>query len=113
MNRLSRRAFCGSIPAAASAVSWPSILNRRAYAGAPTLVPRKLPFPPNDQFGTYEPTISADGNTIYFARFFDNGDTRVKGPSDLFVTHRLRQSGEWTGTAEDWSPAERLPDTVN
>jgi WD40-like Beta Propeller Repeat len=42
----------------------------RAYAGAPTVVPRKLPFPPNDNFGTYEPAISADGNTIYFARFF-------------------------------------------
>ena len=113
MNSLSRRRFFGSAAVAASIVSWPTILTNRAYAATPTLVPRKLPFPPNDQFGTYEPTISADGNTIYFARFFNNGDTRVKGPSDIFVTHRVRQGGEWPGTAEDWSPAERLPDTVN
>ena len=113
MNSLSRRRFFGSVAVAASTVSWPTILSNRAYAGAPTLVPRKLPFPPNDQFGTYEPTMSADGNTIYFARFVNNGDTRVKGPTDIFVTHRVRQGGEWPGTAEDWSPAERLPDTVN
>ena len=113
MNSLSRRRFFGSAAVAAAAVSWPTILTNRAYAGAPSLVPRKLPFPPNDKFGTYEPTISADGNTIYFARFANNGDTRVKGPTDIFVTHRVRQGGEWPGTAEDWSPAERLPDTVN
>jgi hypothetical protein len=29
------------------------------------------------------------------------------------VTHRIRQSGEWPGTAGDWTPPERLPDTVN
>jgi hypothetical protein len=113
MNSLSRRRFFGSVAAAAAAVSSPAILTNRVYAGAPTLVPRKLPFPPNDNSGTYEPTISADGNTIYFARFFNNGDTRVKGASDIFVTHRVRQSGEWPGMAEDWTPAERLPDTVN
>jgi hypothetical protein len=72
-----------------------------------------MPFPPNDNFGNYEPTISADGNTIHFARFANNGDTRVKGPTDIFVTHRVGQSGEWPGTAGDWSPAERLPETVN
>jgi hypothetical protein len=113
MNSLSRRGFFGSVAAAAAAVSSPTILTNRAYAAAPSLVPRKLPFPPNDNFGSYEPTISADGNTIYFARFGNNGDTRVKGPTDIFVAHRVRQSGEWPGTAEDWSPAERLPDTVN
>jgi WD40-like Beta Propeller Repeat len=113
MNSLSRRRFFGSVAAAAAAVSSPTILTNRAYAAAPSLVPRKLPFPPNDNFGSYEPTISADGNTIYFARFGNNGDKRVKGPTDIFVTHRVRQSGEWPGTAEDWSPAERLPATVN
>src|SRR5215472_3455739 len=113
MNSLSRRRFFGSVAAAAAAVSSPTILTNRAYAAAPSLVPRKLPFPPNDNFGSYEPTISADGNTIHFARFAHNGDTRVKGPTDIFVTHRIRQSGEWPGTAEDWSPAERLPDAVN
>jgi len=89
------------------------IPTRTAYAGAANLAPRKLPFPLNDKFGAYEPTISADGNTIYFARFASNGDTRVKGPTDIFVTHRIRPGGEWPGTVDDWSPAERLPDTVN
>src|ERR1700733_6965622 len=112
MNSLSRRSLFGSA-AAVAAVSSPTILTNRAYAAAPSLVPRKLPFPPNDKLGSYEPTISADGNTIYFARFANNGDTRVKGPTDLFVTHRVRQSGEWPGTAEDWSLLERLPDLVN
>ena len=113
MNSLSRRRFLGSATAAAAAVSSPTILANRAYGDAPSLVPRKLPFPPNDNFGAYEPTISADGNTIYFARFGNNGDKRVKGPTDIFVTHRVKQSGEWPGTAGDWSPPERLPDTVN
>ncbi len=113
MNSLSRRSLFGSAAAAVAAVSSPTILTNRAYAAAPSLVPRKLPFPPNDKFGTYEPTISADGNTIYFARFGNNGDTRVKGPTDIFVTHRVRQSGEWPGTAEEWSSPERLLDTVN
>jgi hypothetical protein len=80
MNSLSRRCFFSSA-AAGAAVSWPTILTKRASAAAPSLVPRKLPIPPNDQFGTYEPTISADGNTIYFARFANNGDTRVKALS--------------------------------
>jgi hypothetical protein len=78
------------------------------------LIPRKLPFPPNDEFGNYEPTITSDGNTIYFARFANTGDKRVRGKgSNIFVTHRIRQSGEWPGTAGDWTPPEPLPDTVN
>jgi hypothetical protein len=112
MNSLSRRCFLGSA-AAGAVLSWPAILAKRADAAAPSLAPRKLPIPPNDQFGTYEPTISADGNTIYFARFANNGDTRVKGPTDIFVTHRVGQGGEWPGTAGEWSSPERLPDTVN
>jgi hypothetical protein len=113
MGRLSRRGFFGSVAAATTAASWPSVLtSRAARADAPALVPRKLPFP-KDEFGTYEPTISADGNTIWFARLANNGDKRVKGPSDSFVVHRINQSGEWPGAAEDWSKPERLPDTVN
>lgn len=114
MSSLSRRRFFGSVAAAAAATtSLPTVLGRRAHAAAPTLAPRKLPFPPNDNFGNYEPTLSADGNTIYFARFGNNGDKRVQGASDIFVTHRVRQNGEWPGTADDWSVPERLPDTVN
>jgi hypothetical protein len=86
----------------------------RAHAAGPELVPRKMPYPPNDEFGSYEPTISPDGNTIYFARFAGSGDKRVLGTTtDIFVTRRIRQSGEWPGTKGDWSVPERLPDTVN
>ena len=102
------------------------------------LIPRKLPFPPNDEFGNFEPTITSDGNTIYFARFANTGDKRVRGKgSDIFVTHRIRQSGEWPGTAGDfmstrpgglggydiwvthkqpsggWSPAQNLGPNIN
>ena len=112
MNTLSRRNFFGSVAAATAAASWPVIGTTNAFADAATLVPRKLPFP-NDNFGAYEPSLSADGNTIYFARFGNIGDKRVNGPSDIFVIHRIKQSGEWPGTAEDWSQPERLPDTVN
>ena len=111
MNNLSRRQFVGS--AAAAAAGWSVIPSTRTQAAAPKLVPRKLPFPPNESFGSYEPTMTADGNTIYFARFASTGEKRVKGPTDLFVTRRIRPSGEWPGAATDWSPAERLPDTVN
>src|SRR5438477_8505080 len=73
MNSLSRRQFFGSVAAAtATAAGAPTVLIKRADA-APTLVPRKMPFPPNDHFGNYEPAISADGNTIHFARFGNNG----------------------------------------
>jgi hypothetical protein len=113
MISLSRRRLFGSAAGAAAAVSFPSPLTRVAYAGAPDLTPRKLPLPPNDDLGAYEPTLSADGNTIYFARFANNGDKRVKGPTDIFVTHRVKQNGEWPGSAGDWSAPERLPDTVN
>src|ERR1700751_155752 len=101
MNSLSRRRFFGSVAAAAAAVSSPTVLTNGAHAGAPSLVPRKLPFPPNDNFGSYEPTISADGNTISFALFAHNGNTGVKGPTDIFVTRRIRQGSEWPGAAED------------
>lgn len=86
----------------------------RARAAGQELAPRKMPYPPNDEFGSYEPTITPDGNTIYFARFAGGGDKRVLGTTtDIFVTQRIRQTGEWPGTKGDWSVPERLPDTVN
>jgi len=113
MNTVSRRRFLlTSATVLGSSLIAPSA--RRAAAAERDLVPRKLPFPPNDEFGNYEPTITSDGNTIYFARFANTGDKRVQGKgSDIFVTHRIRQGGEWPGTAGDWTPPERLPDTVN
>ena len=115
MNTLSRRQFLRTSGVVAGAAVMPSIvIPGRARAATPELVPKKMPYPPNDEFGSYEPSISADGNTIYFARFAANGDKRVLGTtSDIFVTHRIRQTGDWPGTKGDWSVPERLPDTVN
>jgi hypothetical protein len=112
---LPRRQFLRSSALALGTTLLPSVVRvSRASAADKELVPRKLPFPPNDEFGNYEPTITADGNTIYFARFANTGDKRVRGKgSDIFVTHRVRQSGEWPGSAGDWTVPERLPDTVN
>src|SRR6266850_4428570 len=114
MATLSRRQFLLTSGAVVGAMATPLVLTRRAGAADKELIPKKLPFPPNDEFGSYEPTITADGNTIYFARFAGTGDKRVAGTTtDIFVTHRIRQSGEWPGTGADWTPPERLPDTVN
>lgn len=115
MSKLSRRQFIRTSGTVVGAAMVPLAARvRRGDAAAPDLVPKKLPFPPNDEFGNYEPTITPDGNTIYFARFAANGDKRVLGTtSDIFVTHRVRQNGEWPGTGADWTKPERLPDTVN
>jgi hypothetical protein len=115
MNRLSRRQFLGTAGTVVGATLLPSVaVSSRASAAGKELIPRKMPFPPNDDFGSYEPTITPDGNTIYFARFAGSGDKRVLGTTtDIFVTHRIRQTDEWPGTGADWTPPERLPDTVN
>jgi WD40-like Beta Propeller Repeat len=115
MMTLSRRHFLRASGAVVGAALAPSLARPgRAHAAAAELTPRKMPFPPNDEFGSYEPTITADGNTIYFARFAGSGDKRVLSTTtDIFVTHRTGRSTEWPGTGADWTPAERLPDTVN
>lgn len=115
MKTLSRRQFLRTSGAVAGAALVPTVVSPgRAQPSGPELVPRKMPYPPNDEFGSYEPTITPDGNTIYFARFAGSGDKRVLGTTtDIFVTHRIRQTGEWPGTKGDWSVPERLPDTVN
>lgn len=115
MTTLSRRQFLrksGTFVGATIATS--RVLAARAGTAEKELIPKKLPFPPNDQYGSYEPTITADGNTIYVARFAATGDKRVAGnTTDIFVTRRIRQSGDWPGTSADWTAPERLPDTVN
>src|SRR5207245_10314470 len=114
MNTLSRRQFLRTSGTVVAATMVPSVvLSGRARAADKELTPRKLPFPPNDEFGSYEPTITPDGNTIYFARFAGGGDKRVLGTTtDIFVTHRIRQSGEWPGTGAAWTPPEPPPDSA-
>ncbi|HYB42754.1 MAG TPA: twin-arginine translocation signal domain-containing protein, partial [Candidatus Methylomirabilis sp.] len=69
MSVLSRRQFLWASGAMVGASTVPAMVwPRGARAAAPELIPKKLPFPPNDEFGSYEPTITPDGNTIYFAR---------------------------------------------
>ena len=115
MTTLSRRQFLrtsGTVVGATLATSLG--ISARGRAAEKELIPRKFPSPPNDLYGNYEPTITADGNTIYFARFASTGDKRVAGTSsDIFVTHRIRQDREWPGSDGDWTVPERLPDTVN
>jgi len=115
MTTLSRRQFIVTSGSAVAATMTTSLVCMpRARGAEPELIPKKLPFPPNDQYGSYEPTITADGNTIYFARFAAGGDKRVVGnTTDIFVTHRVRQTSPWPGSGEDWTAPERLPDTVN
>lgn len=115
MITLSRRHFLRASGTVLGVALVPSIVRPgRARAAGHELVPRKMPFPPNDEFGSYEPTITPDGNTIYFARFAGSGDKRVLSTTtDIFVTRRIGQSGEWPGTGADWTPPERLPDAVN
>src|SRR3989442_521993 len=112
---VSRREFLrtsGTVVGATMATSL--AFRRRAGAAEKELIPKKLPFPPNDEYGSYEPTITGDGNTIYFARFAGTGDKRVVGTTtDIFVTHRIRQGGEWPGPGADWTVSELLPETVN
>jgi WD40-like Beta Propeller Repeat len=114
MAMLSRRQFLrtsGTVVGAslATSLAFPA----RGTAAGKDLVPRKFPSPPNDQYGNYEPTITGDGNTIYFARFGGNGNKTVVGPTDIFVTRRIRKDREWPGVDGDWSVPVRLPDTVN
>ncbi len=113
MTDFSRRGFLGSAAAIAAALGSTAVSATAASASAPTLVPRKLPFPPNDDFGSYEPAISADRNSIYFARFASAGDPSVTGRSNLYVVHRTNTERPWPGNKEDWSSPERLPDSVN
>jgi hypothetical protein len=91
MNTLSQRSFFGSVAAATSFAGSPVILATRAWADAGVFVPRKLPVP-NDNLGAYEPTLSADGNTIYFARFANIGHKRVEGPF-RYLRHPPHQEG--------------------
>jgi len=115
MTTLSRRQFLRTSGAVFGAtMASPLGFPARGRAAEVELIPKKFPFPPNDQYGSYEPTITGDGNTIYFARFAGTGDKRVAGTTtDIFVTHRIRQGGEWPGTGADWTVPERLPDTIN
>ena len=114
MTTLSRRRFLGTSAMGVGATMATSLLSPARAGTVKELVPRKFPFPPNDQYGNYEPTITADGNTIYFARFASTGDKRVHGDSsDIFVTHRIRKGGAWPEAEDQWAAPERLPDTVN
>lgn len=104
----SRRQFLSTTGATVAGATLGALLpGPRAYSAE--LIPKKFPFPPNDQYGNYEPTITADLNTIYFARFASTGDKRVAGnTSDVFVTRRTPKSRDWPGSGDEWTAPERL-----
>ena len=58
MSTLSRRHF---LRASGTVVAATMVLRSRGAGAADNeLVPKKLPFPPNDEFGSYEPTITPE-----------------------------------------------------
>ena len=64
MGTLSRRQFLRTSGVVFAATLAPSALSSRpAGAADKELIPKKLPFPPNDEFGSYEPTITPDNFT--------------------------------------------------
>src|SRR5260370_1139360 len=111
MRMLSRRQCLGTSGTVVGATMVPTmVLSPRAGAAEPQLTPKKLPFPPNDEFGSYEPTITPDGNTIYFARFAGSRDKRVLGTTaHIFVTHPVRAGALFTSTMENgvWQQSKR------
>jgi hypothetical protein len=73
--------------------------NIAAYAeeGMDLSDPVQFPWPPNNHYGTYEPSITANGKTIYFAQFSDEhypGGNPDNESRDIYVSHKVR--GEWT-----------------
>src|SRR6266852_6222853 len=58
MSMLSRRQFLWTSGTVVGATMVPAMaLSRRAGAAEAELIPKKLPFPPNDEFGSYEPAF--------------------------------------------------------
>src|SRR5437879_10263294 len=65
MNTLSRRHFLrtsGTVVGAS--VLAPLVSSGRAHAAEKELVPKKLPFPTEDEFGSHRPIITQDGSAI-------------------------------------------------
>ncbi len=62
-------------------------------------ITKPFPFasPPNTPHGTYEPSITADGKTIYFAQFaapIGDPDPNRPGDRDIYVSHL--SNGKWS-----------------
>ncbi len=81
--------------------------------------PEEFPSPPNNKYGTYEPSITADGKTIYFAQFGAGIGHPDNINRDMFVSYK-RDNGRWTKperlpsppNSNDWSLGEaRMLDT--
>jgi hypothetical protein len=69
--------------------------------------PFPFPGPPNHPYGTYEPSITADEQTIYFAQFgppIGDPDPNRPGDRDIFVSYM--KDGKW-------STPELLPEPIN
>lgn len=65
--------------------------------------PTNLPGAVNTSNWETQPSLSADGQTLYFIRAVRSKDSRAN--SDIYVSHLL-ENGRW-------SDAERLPSTIN
>jgi len=73
-----------------------------------------MPFPPNDEFGSYEPTITPDGNTIYFARLARQAGTSASSAPRPTSSSRARIARPASGPGPAPTDAtDACPDTVN
>ncbi len=76
-------------------------------AAADITSPFQFHSPPNNPHGTYEPSITADEQTIYFAQFgppIGDPDPNRPGDRDIYVSHK--KDGKW-------STPELLPAPIN
>lgn len=81
--------------------------NAALAAAASVTQPFPFPSPPNNPYGTYEPSMTADQQTIYFAMFpapIGNPDPNRPGNRDIYVSYKK---------GDKWTEPELLPAPVN
>ncbi len=69
--------------------------------------PVPFPSPPNNPYGTYEPSMTADQKTIYFAMFpppLGDPDPNRPGGRDIYVSHKI---------GDKWTEPQLLPAPIN
>lgn len=62
--------------------------------------PEIFPFPPNNPYGTYEPSITANEKTIYFAQFPPPVGHPDNQDRDIYVSHKI---------GDEWTEPEKVP----
>ena len=79
----------------------------RSSTDQDTIKPVPFPSPPNNPYGTYEPSMTADQKTIYFAMFpppVGDPDPDRPGKRDIYVSHKI---------GDKWTEPKLLPAPIN